>query len=88
MSTLNCEKENLLEQTVLVKRPLSNFEKGTLFFVHPLVIISSLMEDTPKRTAVIKAKFNKIVPKCSFPSGFCTIKTNFCVLNYFKVFLN
>ena len=31
MSTLNCEKENLLEQTVLVKRPLSNFEKGTLF---------------------------------------------------------
>ena len=36
MSTLNCEKENLLEQTVLVKRPLSNFEKGTLFFVHPL----------------------------------------------------
>ena len=36
MSTLNCEKENLLGQTVLVKRPLSNFEKGTLFFVHPL----------------------------------------------------
>ena len=36
MSTLNCEKENLLGQTVLVKRPLSNFEKGTIFFVHPL----------------------------------------------------
>ena len=35
MSTLNCEKENLLGQTVLVKRPLLNFEKGT-FFVHPL----------------------------------------------------
>ena len=29
---------------------------------------SSLMEDTPKHVTVIKAKFNKIVPKCSrFP---------------------
>ena len=36
MSTPNCEKDNLLGQTVLVKRPISNFEKGTLFFVHPL----------------------------------------------------
>ena len=26
MSTLNCEKDNLLGQTVLVKRPLANFE--------------------------------------------------------------
>ena len=40
MSTLNCEKENLLGQTVLVKRPLSNLEKGTLFFVHPLFVQS------------------------------------------------
>ena len=39
MSTLNCEKDNLLGQTVLVKRPISNFEKGTLFFVHPLYTI-------------------------------------------------
>ena len=37
MSTLNCEKENLLGQTVLVKRPLSNFEKGTLFFCTPFI---------------------------------------------------
>ena len=40
LSTLNCEKENLLGQTVLVKRPLSNLEKGTLFFVHPLFVQS------------------------------------------------
>ena len=28
------------------------------------------MEDSPKRVTVIKAKFNKIVPKCSFSSSF------------------
>ena len=38
----------------------------------------------------IKAKFNKIVPKCSFSTsfgGFCTINNNFCVLNLYLISL-
>ena len=38
MSTLNCEKDSLLGQTVLVKRPFSNFDRGH-FFDHPLVLL-------------------------------------------------
>ena len=39
MSNLNCKKDSLLGQTVLVKRALSNFERGhlLLYSVHPLV---------------------------------------------------
>ena len=37
MSTLNCEKDNLLGQMVLVKRPLSNFERGH-FYLYTLYI--------------------------------------------------
>ena len=47
---------------------------------------SSLMEESPKRVTVLKAKFNKIVPKCSrFPifGIFLHYKSNFCVLNIF-----
>ena len=37
MSTPNCEKDSLLGQTVLVKRPFSNFDRGH-FFYHPLFV--------------------------------------------------
>ena len=32
MSTFNCEKDSHLGQTVLVKRPFSNFDRGNFFF--------------------------------------------------------
>ena len=63
MSTLNCEKENLLGQTVLVKRPLSNFEKGTIFFVHPLYLLGQgvLCEDV----IILKGTIIRVDKSCS-----------------------
>ena len=36
MSTPNCEKDSLFGQTVLVKRPFSNFDRGHFFWEHHL----------------------------------------------------
>ena len=47
MSTPNCEKDSLLGQTVLVKRPFSNFDRGHFFWSPFIVIGTSTYMDVP-----------------------------------------
>ena len=88
MSTLNCEKENLLGQTVLVKRPLSNFEKGTFFLYtlyieHCCVLLLSLADWLELHPNLLWLSWTENILKTSF-----TLKYAHLTLSYHTIACN